>query len=293
MHLSKTTTAVLSFLLLTNKSWAVPSDKRASDKCLQSRFLSIDPDSLVRKRWPENTIKYSFKDDDAEDKLEKPIKEAFKIWTDAGLRDVIKMEKVDYKANSHALVISLNSDNKMNSQIGYMDSGEAEPNRMSIDPKARFTPGELKVALAHELGHVFGLLHEHQRDDAPNYVVFNCDNLADYDTFKDGKDKNGKKWDMKKLCTDRKAAADALFTAADLLPYDSDFIETCKKSDNFDFDSIMLYGSEFGGRQSKLGTGRKNVLVRKNKKDGSDKIEGNFKPSNGDIARLRAMYPVG
>jgi hypothetical protein len=34
------------------------------------------------------------------------------------------------------------------------------------------------------VGHIMGMIHEHQRADAGSYVHFECSNLADYEDVK-------------------------------------------------------------------------------------------------------------
>ncbi|KAH7094348.1 hypothetical protein FB567DRAFT_585730 [Paraphoma chrysanthemicola] len=50
--------------------------------------------------------------------------------------------------------------------VGWMDTGYDET--LAIH------------SVAHELGHVFGLVHEHQRSDRDQYVHFRCEHLAGY-----------------------------------------------------------------------------------------------------------------
>jgi hypothetical protein len=40
------------------------------------------------------------------------------------------------------------------------------------------------ITFAHELGHIFGLHHEHQRTDRGQYVHFACENIKGYDAAK-------------------------------------------------------------------------------------------------------------
>jgi hypothetical protein len=38
--------------------------------------------------------------------------------------------------------------------------------------------------IAHEIGHIMGLAHEHQRQDRDHYVYFNCSNVDSYEATK-------------------------------------------------------------------------------------------------------------
>lgn len=53
--------------------------------------------------------------------------------------------------------------------------------------------------VAHELGHVLGLYHEHQRWDRGHYVYFKCSNLPNYDRVKEVVEREGK-YTMEQVC---------------------------------------------------------------------------------------------
>ncbi|MCJ1363701.1 hypothetical protein MMC16_002810 [Acarospora aff. strigata] len=148
---------------------------------------------------------------------------------------------------------------------------------MTFDPKSKKGYGDATTNMVHELGHAFGLVHEHQRPDASQHVKFNCDNLYDYDKQK----KDGQ--DMQTLCTNRYAAANARFSAADMIPYDSD--EPYPKSDIFDMNSIMRYNTYIGSKNPK-GLFKKKVLVDLR----GDELRDVTGPSRLDVERVNELY---
>lgn len=47
-----------------------------------------------------------------------------------------------------------------------------------------------KFDIAHEMGHVLGLVHEHQHSDRDDYVHFDCTKILGYEQFKETYDAN-------------------------------------------------------------------------------------------------------
>lgn len=82
-------------------------------------------------------------------------------------------ERVESTSSSQLLVIQEN-----NSGVAYATSIGAKQNEIvyiSIDPAVYSSV--LVGSLTHELGHVLGLIHEHQRKDRDNSIIINYDNI--------------------------------------------------------------------------------------------------------------------
>jgi hypothetical protein len=108
---------------------------------------------------------------------------------------------------------------------------------------------------AHEIGHAFGLMREHQRSELwsthyggggmTNKFIFNCQNLADYEEKVAPLQENVQGL----VCMQRGSALEAHFSAHEFLPILSPSIRGGSSGGNPDMDIqfIMMYPSNAGG----------------------------------------------
>jgi hypothetical protein len=87
-------------------------------------------------------------------------------------------------------------------------------------------------------GHIFGLMHEHQRPDRDNYVQFNCINVIGYGQAIQRASQDGFTRDQ--LCGNLNVANHYGFAASQYIKWTN---ENLGVSTGFDYNSIMNYPS--------------------------------------------------
>lgn len=140
---------------------------------LQARAFTFNPDANPNaepRLWPNHKLKYKFKDDKGEskDKLAQVVKDAWKLWIDAGV-DTAKIDIVESQ-DDDALVIEATEKPSARTSIG-----KRAGNKMSFGFKTDYGMLDVKANMAHELGHALGFYHEHQRYDRDEHVKFECE----------------------------------------------------------------------------------------------------------------------
>ncbi|KAF2427124.1 hypothetical protein EJ08DRAFT_681096 [Tothia fuscella] len=150
-----------------------------------------------------------------------------------------------------------------------------------MDPDVWANDQQRATAVVHELGHVMGLHHEHQRHDAAAHVKFNCPEVRGYaEAKKIILEKRRLPADSdyfdKMQCTDvdEASAPDDRMTFREFYNY--------KTVGNFDWKSVMLY-------TSKSGASRGAVVLEK--VEGGGTWGWNYEPSEGDVAAVKLLYP--
>ncbi|KZL80227.1 hypothetical protein CI238_06531 [Colletotrichum incanum] len=293
--------------------------------------------------WPDKTINYCFDTTDSRDKLDEKLNSAFNMWAASFEDGSGGLNRLLYKYSMVAepgtactensqrakiLVVSHNDLGVHSTTIGQrpLDAERPEYKGPTMKLSTRDDVGQLNILanFAHEVGHAWGLIHEHQNplfwrypygtssDDIFEGTVFGdhweCSALRDYYTVR-GKitQKHGTGEEaeqiMRDVCLLQSAADEWGFSAADWLPVKANFKYSSSVPNagadytHVDWDSIMLYPSGAGGR----GTARPPTNPSENpdaydqrtpvllRNDGV-KIHTNAIPSKGDVEGIKALY---
>ncbi|KAL8294393.1 hypothetical protein RB601_001775 [Gaeumannomyces tritici] len=294
--------------------------------------------------WPDKTISYCYDSTSSRDKLKEPLEMAFTMWA-AGFEDgTAGLNRLVYKyvevakpgtactKNSQSdkiLLISHNDRGMLSSHVGRPPLDDLSPEYKGpvMQLSMRDDIGQLNTVanIAHEVGHAWGLLHEHQNPffwrfpygsvssaDMEGKVFgdyWDCSALKDYFLVrgkiinKHGAGSAAAEQIMLDVCQNHGAASHWGFSAADWLPIKANYrhpntIPYMGASyEHVDWDSIMLYPSGAGGigparpptnpSENPDVYDRRTPVLRRN--DGA-KIHTNTIPSKGDVAGIRFLY---
>ncbi|KAK2841525.1 hypothetical protein FQN49_006174 [Arthroderma sp. PD_2] len=294
----------------TTETTLVPHEKRG----ITIRPRGSDADYQI---WPNMEIKYCFEDrtfDERDGKSTREIVfndlvEARELWHIHGLpRSFNWVELGDSDCNegnrANYLLIVFNTDGRLGTTVGMPPkTGYQVGPRMTLSDSLNVGMLNVIANYAHEIGHAWGLHHEHQNEAywAMPYSNsggttfgpgnFHCQNLADYDRARNRLMAAfpGGEWqtELNKICTKRAHAEDLSFSAAEYLPVTSQPV-LVDSTTSIDWESIMLYPSGAGGRGSAT-HGNDQRLSILTKPDNS-RITPNIRPSRRDIAALTRLY---
>ncbi|KAI4609219.1 uncharacterized protein J4E87_011073 [Alternaria ethzedia] len=307
---------------------------------LSKRAFSIESrpgQAGLPRIWPKKTIRYCFENSQGHDKLEGLFKSAIELWAQLN-RHGFKYEPVsDAECESEekrdsVLHIHYNDYGRFSTTLGIpvVDAQEIVDNpgtairgpTMHLSDKEGVGQESTEANIAHELGHAWGLAHEHQNPHhweqsdmlGPSWNIplhndkvyfetsdFNCGNLEDHykihksvqvliDTETDEEERTVLQDEYNNLCVRRVVANKYGFSAADWLPVDN--TANMFRDAQFDPDSIMLYPSRAGGGDN----GQNRRVIMRYKKDsipglGDERlIPIRQRPSNMDVDRIAILY---
>ncbi|KAI4591933.1 hypothetical protein KJ359_012064 [Pestalotiopsis sp. 9143b] len=304
---------------------ALAQRHNSTKSLLGKRYYYANPDLSVSNRepWPDRKIRYCFDLTDAETQsrksaLKKYLRDAHKLWISKGLDSTFKVEEVSdsvCKDDRSNVLLIFYSDVSMATFVGFPDSSiPIRAPKMILSDRTDIGLLDVVYNFAHELGHAWGLYHEHQN---PNFWAgplgsrfgevwgpnnpggWQCSNLKDYTRATIGLvvqtgGGNPRTVTADRLCSEYSLAWSNQFSAYDYLPIPRVGISHSNghSGDDVDWYSMMLYPSGAGGRLDGGGTPtadndfRAPILL---KPDGS-RIPINTAPSAMDVAALHAMY---
>ncbi|KAM0350175.1 hypothetical protein ACHAPU_003340 [Fusarium lateritium] len=322
MKLTHTVTALALLTRLVeagSRLWEVnPTAIALTAKSLDKRAISIKPsDSNAGiRRWPDKTITYAYADQEAQEKLTMIFEGARNIWQSLEING-FSYSKVDLKAckrkRTECLVIHYNDQGRLRTTVGIqvVERGDSYVGpTMHLSDKENVGNLNANINAAHELGHAWGLYHEHQNDklwglsdihmiDNPApYLLsgetfetkdYHCENLKGYEEaherMKTAKEQGEEAAPLEWLCYHQSVARKYSFDALDWMPLDS---SGKSWSGAYDPDSLMLYPSGAGGKGD-AAPGRDDRLPILTYRDG-ERIPVRRGPSHGDIDKLIEIY---
>lgn len=244
--------------------------------------------------WTNKKITYCFDlsiPTDEKAKLKGTIESAWQLWETRGMGDM-RMDEGDAtfcgdsNNQRNYLMIQIPSSGGVSTTVGQQSRNYMRlKSYATLQTYASQNPVQI---VAHEIGHAWGLFHEHQRKNlwaedhggtAPsNYFTWNCQNLADY-SYLLGRLDPAK---MGILCRKQSEAALYQFSASNFLPDKASIY-----GGDFDSASIMMYASDAGGISG--ANGKATVFTG----PGGTTYGYNMAPSLEDARNLRAMYEQG
>lgn len=280
----------------------------------------------VAQPWPNRVIRYCFNPNAATQAakvmLKKNLKDARKIWISKGLNSNFRIEEAHGDActlNREDVLMISYTGNGPNSGMGS-SVGLLGQSSMSLTDRVDMGMLDVVSNFAHELGHAWGLYHEHQNpnfwanvvDAAGNGEVFgpdspggwNCENLIDYASValggglvvQTGQNNfgNTRAVDMERLCSSYDLARGARFTALDYLPMSGRGTphSAGKGVNDVDWASIMIYASGAGAvpLEPNEEPGEPDRRARILQQPNGDRIPKNLFPSALDILALNTLY---
>ncbi|PNP53831.1 hypothetical protein FNYG_15713 [Fusarium nygamai] len=298
----------------------------ASHGAAVKRAVSIvasddDRDNAGMRRWPKKTLTYAFSTTEAEKKLERILEAAKKLWNRLNV-DGFKYEKLKLKEckarRSECMIIYYNNDGKLLTSVGLppLDNNFEGP-YMHLSDKKDIGNLDPVINVAHELGHAWGLWHEHQarkwwgQSEIDEFwggtlnghefmtADYHPERLKDYEValekmaeakgLKSPEELSQEQINM--LIRDQKTAKDYGFTAVEWMPLKPAGMEA---DEIFDRNSLMLYPSGAGGKGDVLFDDEGNLVEDKRLPiltyPNGERMPTKKTPTGEDVARLLKIY---
>ncbi|KAJ4986430.1 hypothetical protein SVAN01_08122 [Stagonosporopsis vannaccii] len=179
--------------------------------------------------------------------------------------------------------------------VGYVketEGGKVGYNHMKLGPHVTVD------VITHEFGHVFGMVHEQQRHDRDDYLLFECKNLEHYDqTIARARvDKKLNYEDAhQKLCHDEAFAREYNFGAQAYIKDPEGKVHD--EPGPFDVDSIMMYASTYFANVPCFSDKKACPLLKYTQightidRSQLERIKKPTHPSDGDAKFIQRWYP--
>ncbi|KAF7592769.1 hypothetical protein BBP40_012527 [Aspergillus hancockii] len=275
---------------------------------ITTEWVYIDPNEQFRP-WPDQTITYCYNSESARERIAPLLRQAIALWAAAGLPESFKYveRETDWCFRNPKDGLAFYGDGDTETYFSSIamsvpDERFAGP-YLYFNPPKDLLPENTLAALTHELGHSWGLLHEHQdpllwRTNDPGngehrgLITFFCENVEGYDQLsqKYGGDKE-KLFAPDGPCTSSERALQDGFVAANILPLGPGWRHQSPRSqwpedENVDWKSIMFYASDLYGKVNSNDEPLDTHVQTK----GLRYIPGTLVPTLEDVTGLLHMY---
>ncbi len=255
---------ILPLATLACPEYSYPPTSGHDNYTLARRWYHINDDA-VRQYWPGRTIRFCFAP--GAEVLRPNVRLAWNMWIAAGVDSrtfTFKEGSASYCRNAanraNFLMIQLNNNQNVHTSLGKTLAGAQTgvPGPvMSIDRTALNAAGWITEAsaIAHEIGHAWGLEHEHQRPDlwSSDYVGgtagpgqaqigFNCQNLRRYQDLASSRTPA----ETAAICHSAQLSQREGFVGMSYLPVWSTSLRGYRRGPVVDYQSIMMYPGQAG-----------------------------------------------
>ncbi|KAI9045459.1 uncharacterized protein KD926_008886 [Aspergillus affinis] len=281
------------------------------------RAVPFDLNQEITTTWPAGSVIYCWESQEARDLLRYHFLQALNLWYAAGLPE----ERFQF----HEVPIEDCIRDRRNTLIIYHQPGSLEFSTTVgkyVGPNSELLPGPiayfndqrdpngkkigtntLPEKIAHEIGHIYGLYHEHQAPffwrGSPVFKV-NCQNIEGFDectarlTFDQIWGENG-------VCHNRHAAleADCVHIAQSLpinelyhyIPHPERGRDRAPQYEDVDWNSIMLYHSYVATKRDQAEVTQITLRKVQGGTNGMNfRINIKRAPSQGDVQALIQLY---